>query len=197
MRKGWLHTAFLGKSLINMVNRLNIWSDVMRNLLSEQDVNMLAQLLGSNDQISSQQLSKEAGTSLRATRIRREKLTKEYLTVTHSLNLQAYGWRQLQLLITTSGGRTVAVGRELLKLKQVVFVGGTIGEVKIDLRAEVFVRSSAELLNLIEEVKALPGVTAVIWSEVAEVIGIKNPPPQLQTQEATAEYREPQPIRHK
>jgi DNA-binding Lrp family transcriptional regulator len=197
MRKGWLHTAFLGKSLINMVNRLNIWSDVMRNLLSEQDVNMLAQLLGSNGQISSQQLSKEAGTSLRATRIRREKLTKEYLTVTHSLNLQAYGWRQLQLLITTSGGRTVAVGRELLKLKQVVFVGGTIGEVKIDLRAEVFVRSSAELLNLIEEVKALPGVTAVIWSEVAEVIGIKNPPPQLQTQEATAEYREPQPIRHK
>jgi DNA-binding Lrp family transcriptional regulator len=169
----------------------------MRNLLSEQDVNMLAQLLGSNGQISSQQLSKEAGTSLRATRIRREKLTKEYLTVTHSLNLQAYGWRQLQLLITTSGGRTVAVGRELLKLKQVVFVGGTIGEVKIDLRAEVFVRSSAELLNLIEEVKALPGVTAVIWSEVAEVIGIKNPPPQLQTQEATAEYREPQPIRHK
>jgi DNA-binding Lrp family transcriptional regulator len=157
----------------------------MRNLLSEQDANIITHLLGSNGEISSQQLSKEAGISLRTTRLRRKMLTKEYLTVTHSLNLQRYGWRQLQLLITTSGGRTVAIGRELLKLKQVVFVGGTIGEIKIDLRAEVFVRSSAELLTLIEEVKALHGVKEVIWSEVAEVIGLKNPPPQLQTHEAT------------
>jgi hypothetical protein len=36
----------------------------------------------------------------------------------------------------------------MLKLKQVVFVAGTIGEVKIDLRAEVFVRSSRELLDV-------------------------------------------------
>jgi DNA-binding Lrp family transcriptional regulator len=157
----------------------------VRNLLSEQDANILSHLLRSNGEISSQQLSKETGVPLRTTRLRRKILTKEYLTVTHLLNLQKYGWRQMQLLITTSGGRTVAVGRELLKLKQVVFVGGTIGEVKIDLRAEVFVRSSAELLNLIEEVKALHGVKEVIWSEVAEVIGTKNPPPQLQTHEAT------------
>ena len=75
----------------------------------------------------------------------------------------------------------------MLKLKQVVFVGGTIGEVSIDLRAEVFVRSSAELLTLIEKVKALQGVKEVIWSEVAEVIGRKNPPPQLHTHEATVQ----------
>jgi DNA-binding Lrp family transcriptional regulator len=159
----------------------------MRNLISEQDAKILAYLLGSNGEISSQRLSEEVGISLRDTRLRRKKLTKEYLTVTHALNLQRYGWRQLQLLITTRGGRTVAIGRELLKLKQVVFVGGTIGEVSIDLRAEVFVRSSAELLTLIEEVKALQGVKEVIWSEVAEVIGVKNPPPQLHTHEATVQ----------
>jgi len=168
-----------------MVNRLSLRPDAVRNLLSEQDASILAHLLDSNGEISTQRLSKAVGISLRAARLRRRILTKEYLTVTHSLNLQRYGWRQLQLLITTSGGRSLAIGRELLKLKQVVFVGGTIGEVKIDLRAEVFVRSGAELLNLIEEVKALNGVKAVIWSEVAEVIGLKNPPPQLQTYEAT------------
>jgi hypothetical protein len=157
----------------------------MRNLLSEQDANILAHLLGSNDGVSSQRLSRETGLPLRAIRLRRKELTKEYLTVTRALNLQRYGWRQLQLLITTSGGRTVAIGRELLKLKQVVFVGGTIGEFKIDLRAEVYVRSNAELLTLIEEVKAMHGVKEVIWSEVAEVIGLKNPPPQLRTHEAT------------
>jgi DNA-binding Lrp family transcriptional regulator len=158
----------------------------MRNLLSQQDERIIAHLLETNGEISSQRLSKEAGIPVSAMRLKRRMLTKEYLKVTHSLNLQRYGWRQLQLLITTSGGRTIAVGRELLKLKQVVFVGGTIGEFKIDLRAEVFVRSSAELLTLIEEVKALHGVKEVIWSEVAEVIGFKNPPPQLHTHEATA-----------
>ena len=177
--------ALIGKSLIFMVNRVNICSGVMRNLLSEQDAKILAFLLGSNGEISSQRLSKEAGISLRATRLRRKILTKEYLTVTHALDLQRYGWRQLQLLITTSGGRTVAIGREMLKLKQVVFVGGTNGEVKIDLRAEVFVRSSRELHALIEEVKAISGVEGVIWTEVAEVIGVKSPPPQLRTHEAT------------
>ncbi len=167
-----------------MVNRLDIGSDVMRNLLSQQDANMLAHLIDSNGEISSRRLSEETGIPLRTTRLRRKILTKRYLTVTHSLNLQKYGWRQLQLLITTSGGRTFAIGRELLKLKQVAFVGGTVGEVTIDLRAEVFVRSSSELLNLIEVVKALHGVREVIWSEVAEVIGVKHLPPQLQTHEA-------------
>jgi DNA-binding Lrp family transcriptional regulator len=180
-----------------MVNRLNIWSDVMRNLLSEQDANILAHLLGSNGEISSERLSKETGISLRATKLRRKALTKEYVTVTLALNLQRYGWRQLQLLITTTGGRSVAIGKELLKLKQVVFVGGTIGEVKIDLRAEVFVRNSAELLTLIEEVKSLHGVKEVIWSEVAEVIGLKNPPPQLRTHEATIQPLEARPVHRK
>jgi DNA-binding Lrp family transcriptional regulator len=176
-----------------MVNRVNIWSRVMRNLISEQDAKILGYLLGSNGEISSQRLSKEVGISLRATRLRRKKLAKEYLIITHALDLQRYGWRELQLLITTSGGRTVAIGRELLKLKQVVFVGGTIGEVSIDLRAEVFVRSSAELLTLIEEVKALQGVKQVIWSEVVEIIGNKNPPPQLHTHEATVQPLEARP----
>src|ERR1700687_2077061 len=106
----------------------------MRNLLSEHDANIITHLLGSNGEISSQQLSKEAGIYLRTNRLRRKILTKEYLTITHSLNLQRYGWRKLQLLISTSGGRTVAVGRELLELKQVVFVGGQLGEGKGALR---------------------------------------------------------------
>jgi DNA-binding Lrp family transcriptional regulator len=168
-----------------MINRLRIGPDAMRNLLSEQDARILSSILSSNDGMSSQQLSREAGISVSAVRARRRTLARKYLTVTHSLNLQRYGWRQLQLLISTSGGRTVAIGKELMKLKQVVFVAGTIGEVKIDLRAEVYVRSGQELLDLLENVKALNGVREVVWSEVAEVIGIKNPPPQLHTREAT------------
>jgi hypothetical protein len=171
--------------------------DAVRNLLSEQDAKILSSILISNDGVSSQQLSREVGIPVSTVRVKRKKLARKYLTVTHSLNLQRYGWRQLQLLISTTGGRTVAIGKELMKLKQVVFVGGTIGEVKIDLRAEVFVRSGQELLDVLEKAKALSGVREVVWSEVAEVIGIKNPPPQLQTHEASMESPEPRLFRRR
>jgi DNA-binding Lrp family transcriptional regulator len=160
-------------------------------------VTILGDLLRSNGEISSQQLSKNVGISLTAARVKRRELTKKYLTVTYSLNLQRYGWRQLQLQISTSEGRTVSVGKELLKLNPVVFVGGTIGEVKIDLRAEVFVRDGHELVELIDAVKALHGVKEVVWSEVADVIGTKNPPSQLETHKATKDSIGPHPIHGK
>jgi len=92
---------------------------------------------------------------------------------------EKFGWRFVQLLIHTAGGRTAAVGRELLERREVTFVGRTIGQYTIDLRVEVFVQSSGELLNLIEEVKTINGVTDVIWSEIVEVLGRKNPPYEL------------------
>jgi hypothetical protein len=67
----------------------------------------------------------------------------------------------------------------LLERKEVTFVARTIGQITIDLRAEVFVRNSGELLSLIEEVKAMNGVRDVVWSEVVEVVGRKKPPYEL------------------
>jgi len=90
-----------------------------------------------------------------------------------------FGWRVVQLLIHTGGGRTEAVGRELLTHKEVTFVAKTIGQYTIDLRAEAFVQSSGELLRLIEEVKAINGVMDVIWSEIVEVVGRNKPPYEL------------------
>jgi hypothetical protein len=92
---------------------------------------------------------------------------------------EKFGWRIIQLLIHTAGGRTEQVGKELLERREVTFVGRTIGQYTIDLRVEVFVQSSGELLNLIEEVKTISGVTDVIWSEIVEVVGRKNPPYEL------------------
>ena len=68
----------------------------------------------------------------------------------------------------------MAIGKELLKREEVAYVARTIGQFTIDLRVEVFVHSSDELVNLIEEVKAMHGVKDVIWSEIVEVVGRKN-----------------------
>jgi hypothetical protein len=68
----------------------------------------------------------------------------------------------------------MAIGRELLKRDQVAYIARAIGQFNIDLRAELFVRSNDELLNLIEEVKAIDGVKDLVWSEIIDVVGRKN-----------------------
>ena len=92
---------------------------------------------------------------------------------------ERFGWRFIELLIQTGGGKTEEIGKELFEHKEVTFVARTIGQFTIDLRAEVFVRNSGELLGIIEEVKAINGVKDVMWSEVVEVVGRKDPPYEL------------------
>ena len=68
----------------------------------------------------------------------------------------------------------MSIGKELLKRDQVAYVARAIGAFNIDLRVEVFVRNNDDLVNLIEEVKAMRGVKELIWSEIIEVVGRKN-----------------------
>ena len=157
----------------------------MRNLISERDSNILGYLLASNGGISSRLLSEEIGLSLSATRARRRMLTEEYLTITYSLNFKRFGWRQIEVLINTQGGRSQAVGEELLKRKQVLRVAKTVGQFSVDLKADVLVRNSQELLDMLEAVKSIEGVSDAIWVEAVEVVGTKIQPPQLRTHEAT------------
>ncbi len=92
---------------------------------------------------------------------------------------ERFGWRFIELLIQTGGGRTEEIGKELFEHKEITFVARTIGQFTIDLRAEAFVRNSGELLEIIEEVKAIDGVKDVMWSEIVEVVGRKDPPYEL------------------
>ena len=68
----------------------------------------------------------------------------------------------------------MAIGKDLLKRDEVAYVARTIGQFTIDLRVEVFIQSSDELVNLIEDVKAMKGVKDLMWSEVVEVVGRKD-----------------------
>jgi hypothetical protein len=56
----------------------------------------------------------------------------------------------------------------------IVYVGRSIGEPTIDLRAEVIVKNNSQLLDLLEEVKAMPSVKDVIWSEIVKIVGRKR-----------------------
>jgi hypothetical protein len=56
----------------------------------------------------------------------------------------------------------------------VTYVGKSIGEHTIDLRAEIIIRDNSQLLNVLEKVKGLEGVEDTIWSEIVEVVGRKR-----------------------
>ena len=141
--------------------------------LSKHDAQILKDLLATRAEIAARLLSEKLGIFQSDTPTPKE-WGKEYLSISYSSTLEKYGWRQIEFLIATVGGRTISIGKELLKRDQVAYVARTIGQFNIDLRVEVFVRSNDELINLIEEVKAMRGVKELIWSEIIEVVGRKN-----------------------
>ena len=139
-----------------------------------RDATILESLIRSRAEISSQILSEKIWTSRRGSQRRRQELAEDYMMIAYSSVFEKHGWRQVEILVSTGGGRTLAIGKELLKREEVAYVARTIGQFTIDLRVEVFVRSGGELYRLVEEVKAMKGVKDLVWTEVVDVVGRKH-----------------------
>jgi DNA-binding Lrp family transcriptional regulator len=152
------------------------------NDLSDVDRKMLKLLLQSEGKMHSHEISQELGVPISTVQRRRKRLEEIYLIKSYTLNPVKFGWRRIDFLIATEGGATMSVGKELLRRPEVTYVARSIGEHTIDLRVETFVQDNSELLNLLEDVKGMEGVKDVVWSEIVEVIGKKNPPNHLAKQ---------------
>src|SRR3984893_15228813 len=148
----------------------------MFSQLSDADRKMLRLLLDSEGRIPTHEISDQLGIPISTVQRRRKRLEEDYLIKPFSLDPMKFGYRKIDLLIYTMGGDTIEIGRELLKRDEVTYAARTIGEHTIDLRIEVFVKDNGVLLNLLEDVKAMKGVRDVVWTEVIETIGRKNPP---------------------
>jgi DNA-binding Lrp family transcriptional regulator len=148
-----------------------------RAKFSSVDKQILKVLLDRGDgdgEISSHQLEAKLGVPRSTIQRRRRHLEQRYLEHTYSLKLANLGFRRVDLLIYTGGGATQAIAHELLRRDEVVYVGRSIGEHTIDLRAEVVIKDNSELLGLLELVKAMESVKDVVWSEIVDVIGEKR-----------------------
>ena len=142
--------------------------------LSQTDKKILKVLLNPGSKVSSNTLTASLGLPRTTIQRRRKFLEKHYLEFSYSLNLKNLGYRRVDLLIYVGGGNTVSIAKSLLERDEVVYVGRSIGEHTIDLRAEVIIVDNAELLDLLEEVKAMPGVRDVVWSEILQIVGRKR-----------------------
>ena len=139
--------------------------------LSEVDKKMLQTLLTSSGRVSSLALSRKLEIPLTTVQRRRKRLESEFLEVDYSLRLDKLGWRNADLLISTSKGAASSIGKELLSHNAITRVCRSIGEHTIDLHAEIVFKNNTELLNVIEWIKALDGVKDVVWTEPVEVVG--------------------------
>lgn len=141
---------------------------------TEVDKQILKILLEPKGNVSSSVLAQKLGLPRSTVQRRRGLLEENRLNVTYSLNLANLGFRRVDLLIYTEHGATQAISKELLKRDEVVYVGRSVGEHTIDLRAAVIVKDNSELLGLLELVKAMDDVKDVVWSEIVDVMGNKR-----------------------
>ena len=146
---------------------------------SEVDKQILKVLLEPKGNVSSRVLAQKLGLPRSTIHRRRSRLEKNYLNLHYSLNLVDLGYRRVDLLIYTERGATRSIAKKLLQRDEVVYVGRSIGEHTIDLRAEVIIKDNSELLGLLELVKAVADVKDVIWSEIVDVMGTKRSIPAM------------------
>jgi hypothetical protein len=69
-----------------------------------------------------------------------KQLETEYFKKSYLLSLEKFGWLHIDLLISTRNGKTDTVAAQLLEEDEVVYVGKSIGEHTIDLRAEIIIK---------------------------------------------------------
>ena len=145
--------------------------------LSQVDKKILKVLLDPTARITTHALATELGLPRTTVLRRRKYLEKHFLESASSLRLTELGYRWVDLLIYTRGGSTLAIAKKLLQRNEVVYVGQSIGHHTIDLRAEVIIKDNSQLLELLEEVKAMPSVRDAVWSEIVKIVGKKKPVP--------------------
>jgi len=131
----------------------------------------------SNGGLTSSYLSKKIDVPQTTIQRRRKRLEKEVLRTVYTLDLEKFGWRCADLLISTKDGKTSSVAKKLLSSDLVTYVGRSIGEHTIDLRAGIIIKNNAELLDILEKVKAIDGVSDAVWTEIVQEIGRKRSVP--------------------
>ena len=142
--------------------------------LSNIDRRLLKALLTPDGRRSSKGLARKLGIPATTVQRRRNRLEKEFLTMSYDLDLTKFGWHKVDFLIATESGKTGLIGKTLLKREEVVYVGKSIGQHTIDLRVETILKDNAEILRMMELLKAMKGIKEVVWTEIVEVVGRKT-----------------------
>ena len=124
--------------------------------------------------MSSKSIARKLGIPATTVQRHRRRLEKEFLTLNYTLDLEKFGWHKVDFLIATESGKTDLIAKILLKRDEVIYVGKSIGQHTIDLKVETILEDNAEILRMMELLKAMDGIKDVVWTEIVEVVGRKT-----------------------
>jgi DNA-binding Lrp family transcriptional regulator len=145
-----------------------------RLILSNIDRQILKILLTPDGKISSKSMARKLGLPATTVQRHRKRLEKDILTQNYQLDVTKFGWHKVDFLIATESGKTELIGKTLLKRDEVTYVGKSIGQHTIDLKVETILKDNAEILRMMELLKATDGIKDVVWTEIVEVVGRKT-----------------------
>jgi DNA-binding Lrp family transcriptional regulator len=124
--------------------------------------------------LSSKHISDKIEVPLSTVQRRRTALEISILNKMYSLDLSTFGWRIADLLIGMHNGDPHSTASNIVKenSKNIVSASLRIGSPEINLGAQIRYKSSQELHQILQNIRALDNVDRVEWSEIVEEIAI-------------------------
>ena len=122
---------------------------------------------------SNSQIAKDTGKPL-STIQRRTRLleTREIIKTKNEINWQMLGYKTGLLHVYVNGINSMETANVLAKIPGITYASLHIGN--SDIVLGYVVRDTVDLLNLISKVKAVKGLTKIVWSEQVTMIEGNN-----------------------
>jgi DNA-binding Lrp family transcriptional regulator len=187
------------KSLSNNRAKLTKSTGNNSNLtkLDQRDFFILSEILQDPD-LTSQNISKRLKLPLSTVQRRRTALERSsIIRKSYELDAKQLGWRTADILITVEKGDCVQIANRLLTenigiditsdISKVFNKNNTnpgglrviesslrIGDPLVNVVARIIYKTSDELFHIIQEIKKMPNITRVEWSEIVKIVGRNN-----------------------
>jgi DNA-binding Lrp family transcriptional regulator len=134
------------------------------------DIKIIRELLNNPDS-SSSRLAKKLGIPLSTLQRRKTKLERSVLKKQYELNVHELGWRNAEILMLVGSGKADYVAQELIEKFDRVIGTSTRINTTTNLAAHVGFKNSEELHELMEQLRAMPNVSNLEWSEIVGEVG--------------------------
>ena len=130
-----------------------------------------------NPELTSGEIAKKVKTPLSTVQRRRKVLEKFVLSKAYNVDMNSFGWRIADLLIEIKQGEPHLVADDIIERSGKNIMSGSlrIGSPQINMVIQICYKSSNELLQILQDIKALECVGRVEWSEIVEDIAEGNP----------------------
>lgn len=141
--------------------------------LDSLDIKIILELLD-NPNAKGSTLAKKFGLPLSTVQRRRARLEQSVLARKYELDTRQLGWRSAEILMMVGNGKADFIAKELIEN----FENVTSTSMRINsggnLAACVSYRTSEELHELMENMRRMPSITNIQWTEIVREIGDKN-----------------------